>query len=163
MGIRGCTPDCGRARHTSWFAPKCAASRSSGGSQPPRPGPSAGGAELRGRAPTSPPLLGGLSLHSPASALCVCQRGSSDSLPLLGVYCSSPPPTQREGRPVRARLRAHPWLDNFLMGSETPGSACSAICSQQTRAGVGEARPTRGLGGTHPGQRVSGCARAVQL
>lgn len=153
----------GCARYTSWSAPKCAAFRSSEGSQPPRPSASAGGAELRGRAPTNPPLLGGPSRHSSASVLCVCQRGSSDSLPFLGVYRFSSRHTKKEGRPVRTRLRAQPWQDNFLMGSETPRSACSSICRSQTQAWVGEARPIPGLGGTDPGQRVSGCARAVQL
>lgn len=62
---------------------------------PPCPSAPTGGAELRGRAPTNPPLLGGPSRHSSASALCVCQRGSSDSFPFLGVYRFSSPHKRR--------------------------------------------------------------------
>lgn len=93
----------------------------------------------------------------------LCLPAWQPSLPSssMGVPLNPPTTTQREGRPVEARLRAHPGLDNFLMGLATPGSACSAIC--QTQAGMGEARPTPGLGGTDPGQRASGRARAVQL
>lgn len=143
----------GSGRHSRWWAraalrglaPKCAASSSS---QPGWcPSSPAEGAERRRRPPTSPLLLSVPSLHSSANALCVCQRGSPHSLTRPRVCRSRPPPTQREGRPFGAPLRAHPGLDNFLMGLETPGSRSLRDLQTADPGGVG-----RGEANARPGR-----------
>lgn len=152
----------GSGRHSRWWAraalrglaPKCAASSSS---QPGWcPSSPAEGAERRRRPPTSPLLLGVPSLHSSANALCVCQRGSPHSLTRPRVCRSRPPPTQREGRPFGAPLRAHPGLDNFLMGLETPGSRSLRDLQTADPGGVGRGEANARPGRDPPRAKVVG-------
>lgn len=152
----------GSGRHSRWWAraalrglaPKCAASSSS---QPGWcPSSPAEGAERLRRPPTSPLLLGVPSLHSSANALCVCQRGSPHSLTRPRVCRSRPPPTQREGRPFGAPLRAHPGLDNFLMGLETPGSRSLRDLQTADPGGVGRGEANARPGRDPPRAKVVG-------
>ena len=84
-------------RCTSWSAPKRTAPASAPSSQSPRPNSVALRSARYGRALARPPLspaprvLASPALTPRAGPLCLCQRGSPDSLPFPGVRSSGAP------------------------------------------------------------------------
>lgn len=172
MGCRVCSPAGGRQRCTSWSAPKRAAPASAPSSQSLRPNSGAFRSVscwcALSRFASSPapsvPVLESLGPNPRASPLCFCQRGSPDSLPFPGVCSAEAPrqggPRERNGNTPRA---ATPTPAQLLAGLGNPGSRWLSCRRTAVPRRQEEARPAPGLGGTTPGQWVSGCARAVPL
>lgn len=106
-----------------------------------------------------------LALTHRDSPLCLCQRGSPDSLPFPG-YAALGPRRRDEARGSAAAAypgAAPPTPAQLLAGLRDPRSGWFHDRPAAAPGRRVEARPGSGLGGTAPGQGVWGRARAVPL